>query len=357
MSRNAIVSITAINAALSLTIRDFSVALLVTKSKDVKTTDGLPVAITSVADLKTKYGFGDTDKEVVLLEGYFGASTSPEYIYVYGDSTATKYNEILEGLDNRWKAKWFYTIVPVSQESDVTEALKFIKGTTTDYVLTLQGASNFTTANNLQITKNNSSDKLFYIATDKNEGQITNLLATVKNFFPGAVPWSSIKLSNLTGSKYSLNEILELVGTQRESSTGVNIVTEEDQLVIPYYGKAADGITWFDYTVAKIAIDEYMRVGITQYIVEKNTSGEKISTKGDGPSKVASKGTSILRTFAKRGIIYDIDELLSDGTSAAYSVKVVSMTNRNVEIEYKCWFQGAIIKSTVQIILNAENGN
>ena len=100
-----------------------------------------------------------------------------------------------------------------------------------------------------------------------------------------------------------------------------------------------------------------MRVGLTQYIVEKNTAGEKITTKPEGQSKVASKGTSILRTFAKRGIIYDIDDILSDGKSAAYSVKIVSMTNRNLEIEYECYFEGAIIKSTVQITLKSENGN
>lgn len=357
MSRNAIVSITAINAAMSLTTRDFSSVLLITKAKDVKTDAGLPVAITSVADFKSKYGFGDNDKETILLEGYFGASTSPEYIYVYGDSTATKYNEILEGLDTRWKAKWFYTVVPISQESDVTEAVKFVKGASTDYVLAFQGASNFTTAISLKIAKDNPVDKALYIATDKNEGQITNLLATIKNFFPGAVPFSSIKLNGITGSKYSLTEILELVGTKRESEYGVNVVTEEERIVTPYYGKAMDGITWFDYTVAKIAIDEYMRVGLTQYIVEKNTAGEKITTKPEGQSKVASKGTSILRTFAKRGIIYDIDDILSDGKSAAYSVKIVSMTNRNLEIEYECYFEGAIIKSTVQITLKSENGN
>ena len=70
MSRNAIVSITAINAAMSLTTRDFSSVLLITKAKDVKTDAGLPVAITSVADFKSKYGFGDNDKETILLEGF-----------------------------------------------------------------------------------------------------------------------------------------------------------------------------------------------------------------------------------------------------------------------------------------------
>ena len=41
----------------------------------------------------------------------------------------------------------------------------------------------------------------------------------------------------------------------------------------------------------------------------------------------------------------------------AFEVKVVNMSNREVEIKYNCWFQGAIIKSKVQVILNSKNGN
>ncbi|BBM35455.1 hypothetical protein [Pseudoleptotrichia goodfellowii] len=356
MSRNAIVSIAAINAALSTTTRDFSSVLLITKSKDVKTSDELPKAITSVAELKA-LGFGDDDKETILVKDYFGASTKPDYIWVFGDSTASlTYTKILEGLDTRWKGKWFYTIVPVGQEADVKEAIDFGKGTSVDYVFLFQGAANFTKETNLKIAKENKVENGFYIATDKTEGQITNLVATVRNFFPGSVPFASIKLNGLTGSGYSLSEILELVGSKRESETGVNIVTEEDQFIIPYYGKAMNGITWFDYTVAKIAIDEYMRVGITKYIIERNTEGNKLPAMEKGKKLISSKGTSILREFATRGIIYDIDDLLETGENA-YSVDVINLSNREAEVEYKCYFQGAIIKSKVQITLKSNKGN
>ena len=356
MSRNAIVNIAAINAALSLTTRDFTSVLLVTKAKKVSNGSNLPKAVTSTKGL-IDLGFQETDKEVILVRDFFGASTKPDFIWVYGDDTAsTTYTSILQGLDSRWKGKWFYTVVPVAEEKDVKEALDFGKGTSIDYVFLFQGASNFTKEVNLKIAKENKVDNGFYIATDKNEGQITNLLATIRNFFPGSVPFASIKLNGITGSNYTLSEILELVGSQRESSTGVNIVTEEEQMVIPYYGKAMDGITWFDYTLARIAIDEYMRIGITKYIVERNTRGEKISTKEAGRQQVASNGTSILREFATRGIIYDIDDIIEEGTNA-FEVKVVNMSNREVEIKYNCWFQGAIIKSKVQVILNSKNGN
>lgn len=356
MSRNAIVNVSAINAALSLTMRDFTSVLLVTKSKKVATSDNLPKAITSTKEL-IDLGFTENDKEVILVRDYFGASTKPDYIWVYGDDTASlTYTQILQGLDSRWRSKWFYTVVTVSEENDVKEAVDFGKGTSTDYVFLFQGASNFTKEINLKIPKENKVENSLYIATDKNEGQITNLIATIRNFFPGSVPFSSIKLNGLTGSSYSLSEILELVGTQRESSTGVNIVTEEDQIVMPYYGKSMNGITWFDYAVAKIAIDEYMRVGLTKYIVEKNTAGEKITTKPIGGQLIASEGTSILREFARRGIIYDIDDIIDENTSA-YSVEVVKISNREAEIKYNCWFQGAIIKSKVQVLLKSKDGN
>lgn len=356
MSRNAIVSISAINSALSLTMRDFSSVLIVTKLKDVKTTSKTPVAVTSAGDL-LNYGFTTSDKEYILLEGYFGASTKPDYIWVYGDSAETSYLKILNGLDVRWKNKWFYTVAPITKVEEVAEIKSFLSGTSNYYVAILQGVNNWTVENHLNVAKNNKIDSIFYIATDRNEGQSTNILATLRNFFPGSVPYATVQLNGIVGSNYSLTEHLELVGSARESETGVNIVTEEDQIVMPYYGKSLDGTTWFDYTIAKIAIDEYMRVGITKYVSERNTAGEKISPLKGGKEQLASKGTSILREFAKRGIIMDVDDVLEDGTTAAYKVEVISVTNRTAEIKYTCYYEGAIIKSNIQIELKSKNGN
>ena len=356
MSRNAIVSVAAINAAMSISTRDFTSVLLVSKSKDVKSPQNTPVAITSAGEL-TKLGFQTTDKEYILVRDYFGASTKPDYIWFFGDASSASFTEILDGLDTRWKKKWFYTVATITAESDVKEVSDFLKGSSNDYVALLQGATNWDSATNLKIATDNKVNNILYVATDKEEGQITNILATIRNFFPGTVPFSSILLNGLTGSGYSLTEILTLTGSERQSKTGVNIVTEEDQMVIPYYGKALDGITWFDYTVAKIAIDEYMRVGITEYIVGRNTRGEKISTKENGRKQLASKGTSILREFANRGIIQDVDDLLEDQETSAFIVNVIAVNNREAEIEYKCWFEGAIIKAKIQITLDAENGN
>ena len=75
-----------------------------------------------------------------------------------------------------------------------------------------------------------------------------------------------------------------------------------------------------------------------------------------GKKLISSKGTSILREFATRGIIYDIDDLLETGENA-YSVDVINLSNREAEVEYKCYFQGAIIKSKVQITLKSNKGN
>ena len=69
MSRNAIVNITAINAALSLTTRDFTSVLLVTKAKKVSNGSNLPKAITSTKEL-IDLGFQETDKEVILVRDF-----------------------------------------------------------------------------------------------------------------------------------------------------------------------------------------------------------------------------------------------------------------------------------------------
>lgn len=355
MSRNEIVSIQAINAALSLTIRDFSSVLFVVKGKAINE-NNLPKAITSVAEFK-ELGYDDDAKETALVKDYFGANPKPDYIWVYGENTSeVTYTKILEGLDVRFRGKWFYTLAAVSEEGEVKEIIDFLKGTSVNYVALLQGAQNFTTEVNLKIAKENPTNLVFYVATDKKEGQVSNLVATVKDFFPGSVPFAAIKLNGLTGSTFSESEKLKLVGIQRTSDTGVNLVTEEDQMVIPYYGKAMDGTTWFDYSVATIAIDEYMRVYMTKYIVEKNTLGEKIPANGFGKSLLVSKGIEILKEFADRGIIYNKEDLLMSGEKA-FEVKIVSLNNREAEIEYKCWFQGAIIKSKVAVKLNSEKGN
>ena len=355
MSRNAIVSIQAINAALSLTIRDFSSVLFVVKDKAINE-NNLPKAITSVAEFK-EFGYDDDAKETELIKDYFGASPKPDFIWVYGENTSDiTYTKILEGLDVRFKGKWFYTLAPVSAEKDVKEIVDFLKGTSINYVALLQGASNFTTEVNLKIAKENPTKLLLYVATDKKEGQTSNLIAIVKDFFPGSVPFASIKLNGLTGSSFTESEKLKLVGTQRTSSTGVNLVTEEDQMVIPYYGKSTDGITWFDYSIAETAIDEYMRVYMTKYIVKRNTQGEKLPGNDFGKSLLVSKGIEILKEFSDRGIIYNKEDLLMSGEKA-FEVKVIALNNREAEIEYKCWFQGAIIKSKVAIKLNSEKGN
>ena len=72
---------------------------------------------------------------------------------------------------------------------------------------------------------------------------------------------------------------------------------------------------------------------------------------------MASKGTSILREFATRGIIMDVDDDLEDVTTAAYKVEIISVTNRTAEIKYTCYYAGAIIKSNIQIELKSKNGN
>ena len=125
---------------------------------------------------------------------------------------------------------------------------------------------------------------------------------------------------------------------------------------IIYYGKSMDGITWFDYVIAEIAIDEYMRVGLTKYLVQKNTLGNKIPADEIGRSQIRDEGIRILKEFMDREIIYPENTVDEDG-NRLFQVTVKAVENRTVEIEYRVVFKGAIIKAKVMIQLSSINGN
>ena len=194
------------------------------------------------------------------------------------------------------------------------------------------------------------------MAADVAEKQVANLIGSRVEFFPGSVPFSDILLSGMIGSGYSETEKLELVGVNENSATGINICTREDQMPIVYYGKSMDGITWFDYVIAEIAIDEYMRVGLTKYLVQKNTLGNKIPADEIGLSQIRDEGIRILKEFMDREIIYPENAVDEEG-NRLFQVTVKAVENRTVEIEYRVVFKGAVIKAKVMIQLSSINGN
>ena len=196
----------------------------------------------------------------------------------------------------------------------------------------------------------------FFIAANVAEKQVANLLATRLKFFPGSVVFSDTLLTGMLGSTYDETEKNMLVGPSGLSETGVNICTQEEQMPIVYYGKASDGITWFDYTLAEIAIDEYVRVGLTTFFVKENTKGNKFSADDIGAARLVERVKSILRDFANRNIIYP-ENARSDEGERLFKVSVVAIENREVSLAYEVFFQGAIIKGKVQITLDSVGGN
>lgn len=355
MSKNAVVDIKAINAALSVDARDFSSSLFFTKNYDVKSVVGnLPVAITRVSDLET-YGIKKEDTEYIILTNYFGADPSPDMIWVYGEKDSA-YTDIITGLDTRWANNWFYTTTNFVNQTEAKEIGDAFKGLSNEYMVLLQGLPNLTVEDNIGLPSNIKDSTTHYIASDVSEGQSAALIGTVRTFFPGSIPYSTIKINGVTGCNYSLGERINLVGSAGESSTGVNLVHEEDRLVIAYYGKSTDGVTWTDYAAAKIAIDDYMRKGITQYIVQRNTSGKKIPGNATGALQIIAEGTRILTEFSNREIIYGQGEVDEDG-NPLFGVSVVEISNRTAKIKYQCVFQGAIIKAEVEISLTNRGGN
>ena len=188
------------------------------------------------------------------------------------------------------------------------------------------------------------------------EKQIANLIGSRISFFPGSVPFSDILMSGMLGSTYDTTEKIALTGASRLSATGINICTVEDQIPVVYYGKATDGITWFDYPLAEIAIDEYMRVGMTTFLIKENTKGRKFPANEIGASRLVEKGKMILREFADRNIIYAEDSKDNDGNNL-FDVRLISLHDRTIEIEYSVFFQGAIIKATIQVSMDSLDGN
>jgi hypothetical protein len=357
MSKNALVTVTAVSDALSIETRPFNSVLMITKTIDIKSDTNNPIVITSAAQLLEQYptDITETSIEYLYARDYFGASPKPTRLFVYGELNGN-YNTMLSGLDARWTKNWFYTMPVDSTVASMGEVFSFIDGSSNYYVALFQSAENVTVADNLSNVKQYPKKFGFYIAADVIEKQIMNLIGSRVEFFPGSVVFSDVLLNGMTGSSYSETEKLELVGVNENSATGINICTREDQMPVVYYGKAMDGITWFDYVIAEIAIDEYMRVGLTKYLVQKNTLGNKIPANEIGRSQVREEGIRILREFMNRGILYDESATDEDGNKL-FNVIVYEVANRTVELEYQVVFQGAIIKAKVMIQLSSINGN
>lgn len=357
MSRNALVEITTINQALSLDVRPFDSVLMVTPNVNIASSSNLPIAVTSANELLTLYPVDITaiSPEYLIARDFFLAEPSPSILYVYGESGST-YNDILTGLDTRWSKQWFITLPLDATSTTLQSVFQFINGVSNEYVVAFQSNQNITVADNITNVATYPSAKGYYVAADVEEKQAANLAGSRSGFFPGIVPWAAVELKGMLGSTYTMTERLELVGATETSSTGINICTVEENIPVIYYGKAMDGRTWFDYTLAQIAIDEYMRVGIFQYIVQKNTLGDKIPANAIGRSMITAEGMRILREFVSRDILYGQDDFDEDG-NPMLNVEVVSMASRTIEIQYSCIFKGAIIKAKININLTSIDGN
>lgn len=356
MSKNAIVTVTAINQALSLEVRPFNSALLITKTLDIKSDLNLPITITSASQLLERYPSDLTvdSPEYVMAKDFFLAEPKPTRLFVYGELSGN-YTDILMGLNTRWAKQWFVTMPVDSTVASMKEVFDFIDGSSNEYVVVFQSAANVTIADNIANVKQYPRPKGYYVAADVEEKQAANLVGTKIELFPGSSPWSTTQLTGMTGSTYDETEKLELVGVNENSATGINICTIEDTLPVIYYGKSMDGTTWFDYVLAKIAVDEYMRVGIFKYMITKNTTS-KIPANAIGRSQIAAEGMRILQEFVDREIIYGQGDFDDEG-NPLLDVNVISLTNRTVELEYICTYQGAIIKARININLSSIDGN
>lgn len=355
MSRNALVQIDVINTALSLTTRPFDSVLLLSKTKDINNgADNLPIYITSANDLLSK-GVLATDDEYLYARDFFGASPKPDKLMVYGVASGT-YADMLAYLELQVPKTWFYTLIADGTATGLADAKAGIAALKNRYVWLTQSPAG-ATASDIVTNVEGIKDKYgFFVAANVAEKQVANLVATRSRFFPGSVVFSSTLLSGMLGSTYDDTEKNMLVGPSNLSETGINICTVEDQMPVIYYGKAMDGITWFDYVLAEIAIDEYMRVGLTKFFVTENTKGNKFSANDIGAARIVERGKSILRDFANRNIIYPEDAKGVDG-ERLFSVEVASIVNREVEIVYQVYFQGAIIKGKVEIKMDSIGGN
>ena len=355
MSYNSLVKISTINTALSITTRPFDVCLMLSKTKDIATVDNLPVFITSANDLLT-YGVVNTDEEYLFARDFFGASPKPEKLMVYGVASGT-YTDMIGYLDLKVPKSWFYTLVLDGTAIGLADIKQAIQAVGNYYVWLTQSPQGASTTDIVTSVKSIKHKFGFFVACNVAEKQVANLIGSRLSFFPGAVPFSDVLLSGMRGSTYDTTEKIALTGASRLSETGVNICTLEDQMPVIYYGKASDGITWFDYVLAEIAIDEYMRVGITKFLVTENTKGRKLPANDVGASKLVEKGKKILREFANRNIIYSEDERDTETGENLFNVRLVSLHDRTAEIEYTVFFQGAIIKAVIQVAMDSLNGN
>lgn len=354
MSFNSLVKIATINAAISIATRPFDVCLMVSKTKDIATVDNLPIFITSANDLLT-YGVTVTDEEYLYARDFFGASPKPDKLMVYGVSSGT-YTDMIGYLDVQAPKTWFYTLFLDGTATGLADMKQALSAVANYYVGLVQSPQSASITDIVSSVENNKFKYGYFVACNVSEKQVANLIGSRLSFFPGAVPFSDVLLSGMNGSTYDTTEKISLVGASKLSTTGINICTIEEQMPVIYYGKAMDGITWFDYTLAEIAIDEYMRVGITTFLVKENTKGNKITADEKGAIRLVERGKLILRDFANRNIIYPEDAKDED-EGDLFSVRLVSLKDRTADIEYSVYFQGAIIKSNIQITMDSINGN
>lgn len=359
MSNNMLVNVDVFNADVNTTTRNFKNTLLLSNTTNIEDSDipGTPIMITSAQQLISDYpsDITVTSPEYLYALDFFGAEPQPEYLYVFGEASGD-FTTMLTGLDEVFEKKWFHTIVPSASTTIMKQISDFDKSTTNKYVFYFNSDANTTIADNLANVKQYPMKRGYYVASDVEVKHVANIIGSRLSLLPGSSPWGAIRLQNVIPSTYTKPEKLQLVSTARDSSTGINIVTSEENVPIVYYGKAMDGITWWDYVLAEIVIDDYLRAGVFDFIVNTNTAGSKIDADDIGASLFVAEVTRILDKFVEYNIIYAENDR-DVNNNRLFTVKVVGIENREITLEYEVYLKGAIIKADIKINLNVINGN
>ncbi|ACZ09674.1 Uncharacterised protein [Sebaldella termitidis] len=338
MSRNRMVEITDVSTNVALTNRDFGATLLLVTNKAIDS-DSLPYTITSLQEL-IDLGFTDTDLAYRYVIDFFGSNPKPSSLQIYGEvvSTTNTVEYVLSSLEQRAKDSFYFVALDDTKLDNLKSLDNFMKASKYTHYAVVSPSKDAAVADIIALQEELTSKRLLVLAYDKDYRADANLVGTKSSVLPYSTPMAEAVMT-IPESSYSLTEINQMAGDDVERATGINVVTNEEGIVTTTYGKSVDGITWADNVIGADMIDEALRKGWTQALIERNATG-KFDVRY-GSAELNEIGRQIIQGF----VTYDwLDNIngnpFSDGLG---DLVVVVYSNRKIEYKTTLTFSGCII--------------
>lgn len=366
MSKNQILNTSIRSTPPQSQPRDFTKSLIITKELDIAKTDGGPVWITKLEDLKT---FNATVPETLskAVASYLAGKPYAGGIYVYGKAEAT-YTALLETVASKAQ-KEFYSILVYDAETKAhyEEINEFLAAAANNarYVSFVSHIAGHTAA---QAKEMNTivSERICYFVEDvlntASQFGVGQLLADRTAFFNKMTPsFGSVAMPTIKPLKWPETDISDAIGTFVDEATGINCFLPVERVVTALHGKTLGGQYWIDNVILEDMIDEAVLFAGTNFIRNQITLNGALINDPSGKESFLMAIDTALQPFVDNRMIYGKGESYTNEETGriepAYVSDIKIVNNRVAEVSVFCVVKGKIQGAEVGIKITHQLGN